>query len=76
MKIVLKCILIQIMNHSIQREKNSAPFNNANYPFNNQFYLLLNVASGGNFDSNQLDPTKFCNNEQCTNLSEPDKGRF
>ena len=42
--------------------KNSAPFNNANYPFNNQFYLLLNVASGGNFDSNQLDPTKFCNN--------------
>ena len=56
--------------------KNSAPFNNANYPFNNQFYLLLNVASGGNFDSNQLDPTKFCNNEQCTNLSEPDKGRF
>ncbi len=32
--------------------------------------------SGGNFDSNQLDPTKFCNNEQCTNLSEPDKGRF
>ena len=56
--------------------KNSAPFNNANYPFNNQFYLLLNVASGGNFDSNQIDPTKFCNNEQCTNLSEPDKGRF
>ena len=55
---------------------NSAPFNNANYPFNSQFYLLLNVASGGNFDSNQIDPTKFCNNEQCTNLSEPDKGRL
>ena len=56
--------------------KNSAPFNNANYPFNSQFYLLLNVASGGNFDSNQIDSTKFCSNQQCSNLSDPDKGRL
>ena len=56
--------------------KNSAPFNNANYPFNSQFYLLLNVASGGNFDSNQIDSTKFCSNQKCSNLSDPDKGRL
>ena len=56
--------------------KSSTPFNNANYPFNEEFYLLLNVASGGNFDSNQIDPTKYCNNQQCTNLSDPDRGRF
>ena len=31
---------------------------------------------GGNFDSNQIDPTKYCNNQQCTNLSDPDRGRF
>ena len=67
---------IQFICGDIKSSFPPAPFNNANYPFNNQFYLLLNVASGGNFDSNQLDPTKFCNNEQCTNLSEPDKGRF
>tara|TARA_B100001059_G_scaffold140128_1_gene140268 strand:- start:134 stop:1411 length:1278 start_codon:yes stop_codon:yes gene_type:complete len=56
--------------------KDSAPFNNANYPFNNQFYLILNVASGGNFDSNQLDPTKYCNDKECSNLVDPDKGRL
>mgnify|MGYP001188564987 CR=1 FL=1 len=56
--------------------KDSTPFNNAYYPFNSKFYLILNVASGGNFDSNQIDPSKFCNDEQCSNLSNPDKGRF
>ena len=56
--------------------KNSTPFNNANYPFNDQFYLIFNVASGGNFDSNQIDTTKYCNNEECSNLSEPDRGRL
>lgn len=56
--------------------KNSTPFNNANYPFNNQFYLIFNVASGGNFDSNQIDQSKYCNNEQCSNLSDPDRGRL
>ena len=56
--------------------KNSTPFNNGNYPFNEEFYLLFNVASGGNFDSNQIDQSKYCNDEQCSNLSNPDKGRF
>ena len=55
---------------------NSTPFINANYPFNEEFYLILNVASGGNFDSNNIDPSKYCNNEICSNLSDPDKGRF
>ena len=64
-------------NEPFYREgKSSTPFNNANYPFNEEFYLLLNVASGVNFDSNQIDPTKYCNNQQCNNLSDPDRGRF
>ena len=56
--------------------KDSAPFNNSNYPFKNQFYLILNVASGGNFDANQLDSTKYCNDKECSKLVDPDKGRL
>ena len=54
----------------------STPFVNANYPFNEEFYLILNVASGGNFDSNNIDSSKYCNDVICSNLPDPDKGRF
>tara|TARA_B100001113_G_scaffold49442_1_gene35791 strand:+ start:195 stop:1472 length:1278 start_codon:yes stop_codon:yes gene_type:complete len=56
--------------------KSSTPFTNANYPFNETFYLILNVASGGNFDSNNIDSSKYCIDVACSNLSDPDKGRL
>ena len=59
------------------------------YPFNEPFYLILNVAIGGHYGGqNQWqniggvnaqyppDNSVFCHNNQCSNLSEPDRGRF
>ena len=55
----------------------SNPLIGANYPFNEPFYLLLNVASGGNFDSaHETNTEMFCHNKECSNLSIPDRGRF
>ena len=76
LKIVLKCILIQIMNHSIQREKILLHLIMQIIHSIINFISYSMLPQEAIFDSNQLDPTKFCNNEQCTNLSEPDKGRF
>ena len=47
----------------------ASPLVNTYYPFNEPFYLILNVASGGNFDSSfQTDTNSFCHNADCTNL--------
>jgi hypothetical protein len=55
----------------------AGPLVNAYYPFNEPFYLILNVASGGNFDSSyQTDTNSFCHNADCSNLPIPDRGRF
>ena len=55
----------------------ASPLINTYYPFNEPFYLILNVASGGNFDSSfQTDTNSFCHNADCTNLPIPDRGRF
>ncbi len=55
----------------------AGPLVNAYYPFNEPFYLILNVASGGNFDSSfQTDTNSFCHNTDCSNLALPDRGRF
>ena len=60
-----------------EEDSESSPLVGANYPFNEPFYLLLNVASGGNFDSAYETNTEmFCFNEECSNLSIPDRGRF
>lgn len=55
----------------------SSPFVGEYYPFNEPFYLILNVASGGNFDSAfETDTESFCDNAECSNLPIPDRGRF
>ena len=56
---------------------NSTAFNNYSYPFNEEFFLILNVASGGNYDSSGgVDTSMFCQNQACSNLEDPDRGRL
>ena len=56
---------------------NLYPLNQYIYPFNKQFYLMVNVAVGGNFDSGRLEPSEFCSDSICSNFSEnPDKKRL
>jgi hypothetical protein len=60
-----------------EESSESSPLVGTNYPFNEPFYLILNVASGGNFDSTYETNTEmFCHNKNCSNLSVPDRGRF
>ena len=54
----------------------STEFNNYYYPFNEEFFLILNIASGGDYDGGAVDPSMFCSNEACSNLENPDKGRM
>jgi hypothetical protein len=55
----------------------STAFNNFTYPFNEEFFLLLNVASGGDYDYGAgVDIDKFCHDSQCSNLEDPDRGRL
>jgi hypothetical protein len=55
----------------------SLPFVGEYYPFNEPFYLILNVASGGDFDKLFVTDTEsFCHNVECSNLPIPDRGRF
>ena len=46
------------------------------YPFNNQYYLIINVAVGGKYDNHLNDRSAFCRNKECTNKAEPDQHRF
>ena len=56
---------------------NSTAFNNYAYPFNEEFFLILNVASGGNYDSSgAVDTSMFCQDQACSNLEDPDRGRL
>ncbi|MAV23833.1 MAG: hypothetical protein CBE38_02245 [Gammaproteobacteria bacterium TMED278] len=55
----------------------SVPLNQYSYPFNNQFYLILNVAVGGHFDNYALESDHFCIDAQCSNYPDnPDKKRL
>ena len=54
----------------------STEFNNNYYPFNEEFFLILNVASGSDYDGGSVDPSMYCNNEACSNLENPDNGRM
>ena len=54
----------------------STEFNNNYYPFNEKFYLLLNVASGGDFDTFGVDTSMYCHDNECSNLEDPDRGRL
>jgi hypothetical protein len=50
-------------------------FNNDYWPFNEDFYLILNVASGGN-GGGSPDTSKFCQDAECSNFEDKDRGRF
>ena len=59
-----------------EESSDSTEFNNNYYPFNEKFYLLLNVASGGDFDTFGVDTSMFCHDNECSNLEDPDRGRL
>ena len=50
-------------------------FNNDYWPFNNDFYLILNVAVGGN-GGGTPDQRYYCKDQDCSNLSDKDRGRM
>ena len=52
------------------------PLNQYTYPFNRNYYLILNVAVGGNFDGGRVEPTEICNNAECSNFENPDDKRL
>ena len=53
------------------------PLNQYNYPFNRDYYLILNVAVGGNFDAGRIESSEICSDSMCSNFSDnPDKKRL
>jgi|ETNmetMinimDraft_22_1059887.scaffolds.fasta_scaffold13097_2 hypothetical protein len=50
-------------------------FNTEYWPFNNNFYLILNVASGGN-SGGDPDTSRYCQDIECSNLDNKDNGRL
>lgn len=55
----------------------STGFNNFTYPFNEEFFLILNVASGGDYDYGAgVNTDKYCHDSECSNLEDPDRGRL
>ena len=59
-----------------EESSDSTGFNSNYYPFNESFYLLLNVASGGDYDTFGVDTNMYCHDEECSNLADPDRGRL
>ena len=59
-----------------EESSDSTEFNSNYYPFNESFYLLLNVASGGDYDTFGVDTNMYCHDEECSNLADPDRGRL
>ena len=61
--------------HSIERTTNQDFINGAYWPFNESFYLIMNLAVGGT-NGGDINNNKYCQDIECSNLSEPDKGRL
>ena len=59
---------------SIQRDDKA--FEKYGYPFNNKYYLIINVAVGGKYDDYKNDRSAFCRNRECSNKVNPDQHRF
>ena len=45
------------------------------WPFNEPFYLIMNVAVGGT-NGGYINNSKYCQDSECSNLDNPDKGRL
>ena len=54
---------------------NRSEFNAEYWPFNNNFYLILNVASGG-LSGGDPDTSRYCQDIECSNLDNKDSGRL
>ena len=50
-------------------------FNNEYWPFNEDFYLIFNVASGGTMGGNP-DTSRFCHDFECSNFEDKDRARL
>ena len=61
--------------HSIDRSTNQDFINGAYWPFNESFYLIMNLAVGGT-NGGDININAYCQDIECSNLSEPDKGRL
>ena len=51
-------------------------FNNDYWPFNEDFYLILNVASQEDNGGGSPDTSNYCQDTECSNLEDKDRGRF
>ena len=51
-------------------------FGEFSYPFDRDYYLIINVAVGGKYDDYKIDRTAFCLNSKCSNKDKPDDHRF
>ena len=55
---------------------NHPEFQKYKYPFNRDYYMILNVAVGGKYDDYWVDFDAFCSDEECSNKEDPDSHRF
>jgi beta-glucanase (GH16 family) len=51
-------------------------FSKFSYPFNRNYYMILNVAAGGIYDDYWVDKGAFCIDKECSNMKNPDNQRF
>ncbi len=51
-------------------------FSKYGYPFNRNYYMILNVAAGGIYDDYWIDKGTFCNDKECSNMKNPDNHRL
>ena len=61
--------------HIINRSTDADFINGTYWPFNESFYLIMNVAVGGT-NGGYIDRNKYCQDVECSNLSDPDRGRL
>jgi len=62
--------------HSLDRSTSRSFMNDSTYwPFNESFYLIMNVAVGGDLGG-FIDDSKYCQDAECSNLPDPDRGRL
>ena len=55
---------------------NHPEFQKYKYPFNRDYYMILNVAVGGKYDDYWVDFDAFCSDRACSNKENPDSHRF
>ena len=57
-------------------DKSHPEFSKYNYPFNRNYYMIINVAVGGKYDDYMVDKNAFCINTECSNMKNPDNQRL